>query len=143
MRYPLLTNYSEGVELLPIIKHINQDKINTFGVLTGATGAVHVDPEYCKNSSFKTTLAHGFLTMAYVSEMMEDNFGLEWTHSGEIEVKFTGAARPGDSLIVSGKIKEINDYGDNQRIVCETQIVNQYNKKVLVGTAMLTINSKS
>ena len=138
MRYPLLKNYSEGAKLFPIIKHINQDKINTFGVITGSTGAVHVDPEYCKNSTFKTTLAHGFLTMAYVSEMMEDNFGLDWIFSGEIEVRFIGAARPGDSVIVSGTINEIIDQGDKQRIICETQIVNQNDNKILIGTAIIT-----
>ena len=86
MKYALLQTVEAGASLIPVVKHLNQDKIDMFGVLSGATGSVHVDPVYCANSPFKTTLAHGFLTMAYASEMMELNFGMDWATSGEIEV---------------------------------------------------------
>ena len=104
MKYALLQTVEAGASLIPVVKHLNQDKIDMFGVLSGATGSVHVDPVYCANSPFKTTLAHGFLTMAYASEMMELNFGMDWATSGEIEVKFIGQAHPGDTVLTQGTV---------------------------------------
>ena len=139
MKYALLKSAETGSALLPVVKHIDQDKISTFGVITGSTGAVHVDPVYCAAAPVKTTLAHGFLTMAYVSEMMETNFGVDWAHSGEIEVKFIGAARPGDSVVARGTITETADSPEGEKISCAVEVVNQRDEKVLVGTASLLL----
>lgn len=139
MRYPLLKNINEGSNLLPLIKHISQEKINRFGVTTGSTGAVHVDPEFCKTMPFKTTLAHGFLTLAYVSEMMENNFGIQWAYSGELEVKFIGAARPGDSIVLYGQIIELAEEKSGKQIICKVVAENQLGSKVLVGNTKVSI----
>ena len=109
MKYALLQTVEAGASLIPVVKHLNQDKIDMFGVLSGATGSVHVDPVYCANSPFKTTLAHGFLTMAYASEMMELNFGMDWATSGEIEVKFIGQAHPGDTVLTQGTVTKAEE----------------------------------
>lgn len=143
MRYPLLKEVYKGSNLLPIIKHISQEKINKFGVASGSTGAVHVDPEFCKTMPFKTTLAHGFLTLAYVSEMMEINFGTDWAYSGELEVKFIGTASPGDSLIINGKIIEVTTEGSNNLVTCEVIVENHLGNKVLVGNTKIVITTSS
>ena len=88
MKYALLQTVEAGASLIPVVKHLNQDKIDMFGVLSGATGSVHVDPVYC--APFKTTLAHGFLTMAYASEMMELNFGMDWSPEGRSRSSSSG-----------------------------------------------------
>ena len=135
MKYALLKAIEEGSTLLPVVRHLNQDKIDTFAVLSGATGSIHVDPVYCAGTPFKTTLAHGFLTMAYVSEMMEINFGTDWACSGEIEVKFIGQAHPGDTVYTQGTITKIEERPNGRYIECALAVLNQNDQKVLVGTA--------
>ncbi|MDB7831877.1 MaoC family dehydratase [Intestinimonas butyriciproducens] len=137
MKYALLQTVEAGASLIPVVKHLNQDKIDMFGVLSGATGSVHVDPVYCANSPFKTTLAHGFLTMAYASEMMELNFGMDWATSGEIEVKFIGQAHPGDTVLTEGRVTKVEEREDGLYVECALTVLNQVGGNVMVGTASL------
>lgn len=49
---------------------ITQDRINQFAVATGDEQWIHVDPaRAAKESPFKTTIAHGFLTLSLVSTL--------------------------------------------------------------------------
>lgn len=139
MKYTMIKDISINKTLIPIVKHINQEKINKFGIATGSTGAVHVDPIYCNKLPFKTTLAHGFLTLAYASEMMEINFGIDWAYTGDIEVKFVGAAKPGDSIIVSGTISNVEVLNGKSKIYCNIDMKNQNEDKILVGTASVIL----
>lgn len=52
--------------------HISQDRINAFGEVTEDTQWIHTDPERAAaESPFKTTVAHGFLTLAMLSKMTD------------------------------------------------------------------------
>jgi acyl dehydratase len=49
---------------------ISQERINQFAEATGDRQWIHVDPERAaKESPFKTTIAHGFLTLSLLSEL--------------------------------------------------------------------------
>jgi acyl dehydratase len=52
---------------------IDQDRINGFADATGDHQWIHVDPERAAAGPFGTTIAHGYLTLSMVSELM---FGL-------------------------------------------------------------------
>ncbi|MDF2374484.1 MAG: MaoC family dehydratase [Rhizobiaceae bacterium] len=49
---------------------ITQERINQFADCTGDHQYIHVDPEKAKNSPFGSTIAHGFLMLALLGEMM-------------------------------------------------------------------------
>ena len=49
---------------------ISQERINQFAEATGDKQWIHVDPERAaQESPFKTTIAHGFLTLSVLSEL--------------------------------------------------------------------------
>lgn len=49
---------------------VTQDQINEFAVATGDSQWIHIDTERCKSHSpFKTTIAHGFLTLSLMPKM--------------------------------------------------------------------------
>jgi acyl dehydratase len=51
---------------------ISQDRINAFGEVTEDMQWIHTDPERAaQESPFKTTIAHGFLTLALLSKMTD------------------------------------------------------------------------
>ncbi len=51
---------------------ISQERINTFGEVTEDMQWIHTDPERAaKESPFKTTIAHGFLTLSMLSKMTD------------------------------------------------------------------------
>ena len=45
---------------------ISQERINQFAEATGDHQWIHVDVERAKNSPFKSTIAHGFLTLSLI-----------------------------------------------------------------------------
>ncbi|MDG3085585.1 MaoC family dehydratase [Vibrio hannami] len=51
---------------------IDQDRINAFGDVTEDTQWIHTEPERAaQESPFKTTIAHGFLTLSMLSKMTD------------------------------------------------------------------------
>jgi acyl dehydratase len=51
---------------------IDQERINAFGEVTEDTQWIHTDPERAvQESPFKTTVAHGFLTLSMLSRMTD------------------------------------------------------------------------
>lgn len=50
---------------------ITQDQINQFADCTMDHQFIHVDPDRAKNSSFGTTIAHGFLSLSLLSYFAE------------------------------------------------------------------------
>jgi acyl dehydratase len=52
--------------------HVDQDRINQFGVITEDSQWIHTDPERAKvESPYKSTIAHGFLTLALLPRLTE------------------------------------------------------------------------
>ena len=49
---------------------IDQSMINRFADATGDRQAIHVDPEFAKSGPFGATVAHGFLLLSLVPELL-------------------------------------------------------------------------
>ncbi len=66
----LIQSLVENVEIVPDYwLHISQEKINQFALATEDEQWIHMDVERCKQESpFKTTIAHGFLTISLLSQ---------------------------------------------------------------------------
>jgi acyl dehydratase len=56
---------------------ITQDRINGFADATGDRQWIHVDPERARRDSpFRATVAHGFLTLSLISKMAFDSMSV-------------------------------------------------------------------
>ena len=99
--------------------------MDRFAVVAEGVGAIHVDPRFAEKTPFQSTIAHGFLFVAYISEMMENNFGVSWLENGTIDMKNVGPAKPGDALLITGTIKKHEPEGESQRLTCEIVVENQ------------------
>jgi 3-hydroxybutyryl-CoA dehydratase len=141
MSQPLLLNLQEGMELFGVVKHLSQEKINRFASVSGGTGMIHVDPEFGKKTRFQSTVAHGILLLAYVSEMMKNNFGKPWFTSGDMDIRFVGPAKPGDTLVARGKIQKLNVIQEKTQVSCLVWIENQRREKVVEGNTQLILES--
>jgi acyl dehydratase len=52
--------------------HVTQTKIDQFAEATGDRQWIHVDTERAAGSPFKGTIAHGFLTLSFVSVLAQE-----------------------------------------------------------------------
>lgn len=96
--------------------HVDQERINQFGKVTEDMQWIHTDPERAANESpFKTTIAHGFLTLALLPKLTDSvnpennlfptakmvvNIGLN-------QVRFPYPVKPGNNLRATSKLTKV------------------------------------
>jgi acyl dehydratase len=61
---------------------LTQQRIDAFANATGDRQWIHVDAERAARGPFRGTVAHGFLTLALMPEMMASAFALQGTRFG-------------------------------------------------------------
>lgn len=61
---------------------VDQQRINLFAQATGDHQWIHVDPVRAAAGPFGTTVAHGFLTLSLLSEMLESAFDIDESTMG-------------------------------------------------------------
>lgn len=90
---------------LPMIsKEINQERLNAYAKASGDDNPLHLDPEFAAGTQFSGIIAHGMLTLAFVSEMMAAAHGRDWLETGALRVRFKGAAYLGDRIEARGNL---------------------------------------
>ncbi len=107
---------------------ITQEMINDFANATLDKQWVHIDEERAKRESpFKTTIAHGFMSLAMLSKMLEDLFltdslkmGLNY---GLNKVRFPHPVPVNSRLQMQASIKDIEDQHGGVKITFSCVVV--------------------
>ena len=136
MQERLIKELAVNSVLIPVIKHMSLAKVQEFAVMSQGSGPIHVDRDYCANTPFKKPLVPGFMISAYISEMLENNFGRDWFYGGELEVTFVKPAVPSDSLLVQGTIVNLQD----NEVTCNVVVINQQSAIVAKGIAQVLVS---
>jgi 3-hydroxybutyryl-CoA dehydratase len=137
----MLTEIQEGKALNPVVKHITQEKINLYAEASGDFNPIHIDESFAAKTPLGGTIAHGMLSLAYVSEMMTSAFGRGWLLGGKLRAKFKEPARPGDTLTITGKINCIERKDDVSYANCTYECRNQKGEMIVVGEAIAKLSS--
>ena len=109
---------------------IDQDKINSFAELTGDKQWIHTDMEKAKKKSpFKTTIAHGFLTLSLIPKLTEAfdfnsiHPGLKMVvNCGLNQVRFPFPVKSGSKIRGRVKIISVVPKKNNIELVNEVSI---------------------
>jgi 3-hydroxybutyryl-CoA dehydratase len=92
---------------LPIVcRSITQQQLTAYANASGDNNPLHLDADFAAGTRFGGIIAHGMLTLAFVSEMMTAALGLRWLSSGSLRVRFKGAAYLGDTVESWGRAVE-------------------------------------
>jgi acyl dehydratase len=83
---------------------------------------------------FGGPIAHGMLVLAYLSETLTGAFGEQWLKSGRLKARFRGAARPGDTVTISGKVTKV----EAGRVTCDVTARNQEGEVLVTADAQVT-----
>jgi len=109
---------------------VNQDQINRFADLTGDNQWIHTDVEKAKiESPFKSTIAHGFLTLSLIPKLTE-NFDFQSIHPGLKmivncglnQVRFPYPVKSGSKIRGRVKITNLIPKRNNIELVNEVSI---------------------
>jgi len=131
------TDIQEGKTLGPVVKQITQEKINLYAEASGDFNPIHVDESFAAKTPLGGTIAHGMLSLAYVSEMMTSAFGRSWVSGGKLRAKFKESARPGDTLTITGKVLCIDQKDDVSYANCNFEARNQKDETIVTGEAIV------
>jgi len=137
----MLTEIQEGKALNSVVKHITQDNINLYADASGDFNPIHIDESFATRTPLGGTIAHGMLSLAYVSEMMTSAFGKNWLSEGKLRAKFKEPARPGDTLTIDGKINCIEQKDDVSYANCTFNCRNQKGEMIVTGEAIVKFSS--
>jgi len=107
---------------------ITQDRIDLFADATGDHQWIHVDPERAKGGPFKTTIAHGYLTLSLIVPLFNDllaitgvsmgvNYGLD-------KVRFPAPVPVGSRIRLSGSVESVDEVrgGIQMKVVFTVEI---------------------
>ncbi len=86
-----------------VSRRITQSQLFEYSKVSGDKNPIHLDPEFAAGTQFGGIIAHGMLTLAFISEMMSAAMGEAWLSSGSMQARFKGATYPGDDLETWGK----------------------------------------
>jgi 3-hydroxybutyryl-CoA dehydratase len=137
----MLTDIQQGKALNPVVKHITQEKIKLYAEASGDFNPIHVDESFAAKTPLGGTIAHGMLSLAYVSEMMTLAFGQSWLSGGKLRAKFKEPARPGDTLTINGKVDCIERKDDVSYANCNFECRNQKGETIVAGEAIVKLSS--
>ncbi|MDA0733164.1 MAG: MaoC family dehydratase [Chloroflexi bacterium] len=126
--------------LSSVVRTITQEQLNQYADASGDHNPLHLDARFAQTTQFGGIIAHGMLTLAFVSEMMVSAYGRCWLESGSLRVRFKGAAYVGDRVETWGQVTKREQHETRQRITCSVGVRNQDNRQEIIsGTATVEI----
>ena len=92
---------------------------------------IHSDDQAARKAGFAAPIAGGEQTLAVMTQLLVDRFGMRLLGGGRIEIAFTRPVLFGDTITAHARVER----ADGERIGLEIWVENQRGEKVLVGTA--------
>src|SRR4030042_4597896 len=116
-----------------ISKRITERDINDFARATGDFNPVHLDQAYAEKTFFKGRIAHGLLSLGFISAILGNILPGHGAIYLSQEVKFLASVRIGDTITAKVEVMEL--IPEKNRVKFRTTCINQEGKIVVDGTA--------
>ena len=122
-------------DAIPETRHrVTQEQINRYAEASGDRNPLHIDPAFAKETLFGRTIAHGLLSLSFLSQAMTAWNWKGWAFGGELDVAFLGPVYPGDEVIVRGTVAAIEIGDDGVTAICDISCMVE-ERTVIAGTA--------
>ena len=117
-------------------KTVSESDVYLFAGVTGDLNPAHVNEDYAKDTFFKTRIAHGMLSASFISTVIGTLLPGPGTVYMRQEVSFLAPVKFGDTVTAIVEVAEI--MADRKRVRLKTYCINQENKTVVDGEAMVS-----
>ncbi|MEM6942346.1 MAG: MaoC family dehydratase [Pseudomonadota bacterium] len=122
-----------------LARTVTDREIALFAELSTDRNPVHLDEEYAQETIFGGRIAHGMLTAGLISAVIGEQLpGHGTVYMGQ-SLKFLGPVRPGDRVIASVRVGDIDHAKRRVTLDCRCTVGE---KTVLKGDALVLAPSK-
>ena len=111
---------------------ITDQQLMLFEQITGDCNPLHNSEAFAKEKGFPGKVAYGMLTASFLSTLAGVYLPGEDSLIHSVEVKFTKPVLAGDTITITGEVKERNEHFPV--FTMNVTMVNQRGEKVLRGT---------
>lgn len=122
---------------------VTQDMIDLFAQSTGDHQWIHLDADRAsKETPFKSTIAHGFLTLSLLSKFLNDTIDLGASkmgiNYGLNRVRFTAPVKSGSMVRARFNLKQVVPIDDGVQLEWEVTVDAQNDPKPVLVAEWLT-----
>lgn len=121
-------------------KTVTEQDVQMFAEVSGDKNPVHLDEEYAKGTIFKGRIAHGVLSVSYISTVL----GMKMPGPGTIfmsaSTRFRAPVRIGDTVTAICTVREVN--AEKRRVIFDC-VCKVKDTTVVDGEAMVMAPSRA
>lgn len=121
-----------GPDLVGLEKTITLEMCEAF---SGPMKTYHTDREMARAFGFPDVVVQGMMSVCFVAELMQRNFGDGWSHGGKLNVKLVNVVWPDDALHIRGRVREETPEGAKRRVHADVWCEKDDGVKTIVGSA--------
>jgi acyl dehydratase len=121
-----------GSELPPVKKTIDERRCWMF---SGPGKNYHTDREQAEKLGFPNIVVQGMMSTCFVSQVMQDHFGMGWLEGGKMSVKLINVLWVDETVSAHAKIREEVAEGTRTRVHCDVWVEKDDATRVILGTA--------
>jgi len=143
MTASLVSHYIEDLTIgqaATYTRTVTENDIQQFGAVSGDLNPLHFDDEYAKTTIFRGRIAHGMLSLSYLSTVL----GTQLPGAGSIflgaTVRFKAPVRIGDTVKATCAVREINSQKGRVSFDCRCKVGDIV---VIEGEAMVKVPSRA
>jgi len=107
-----------GADLPGFDRYVPQDRVDAYAEASGDHNPIHLDEEYASKTPFGTRIAHGMLSLAFVTELLAKSFPDDWHAGGKIKVRFSAPVIPGETVSIYGSISGVTETNEGTVVTC-------------------------
>ena len=117
-------------------KTVTETDVYNFAGVTGDFNPAHIDEEYAKGTFFKKRIAHGMLSVGFISKVL----GTQLPGPGAVymkqELKFLAPVYFNDTITARCEVTEV--IPEKNRVILRTTCTNQDDTMVIDGVAIMS-----
>jgi acyl dehydratase len=122
---------------------VSQEMIDRFAEATGDYQWIHVDRERAKASPFRTTIAHGFLTLSLIPRLLDKVYSVGKVAArlnyGCNKVRFTQPVPSGGRIKAQIRLADVEDTPKGVRITSEATVTLEGSERPVCIAELLAV----
>lgn len=104
-------------------------------MFSGPGKTYHTDREAAKKFGFPNIVVQGMMSTCFVSQVMQDHFGMGWIQGGKMSVKLTNVLWVDETITAHARIREQAAEGLQTRVHCDVWVEKEDGSRVILGNA--------